>query len=120
MTTSYIKRQLKSLSEPAPLPTDALEYPRFAGISTFMRLPHIPDAQRLDVALIGVPYDGGTTYRTGPRFGPRHIREQSAIVRPYNPVLDVIPFECLRVGDYGDLAVNPFQLKRPIPWLRLD
>jgi len=90
---------------------DALQYPRFAGIPTFMRLPHIPDARRLDVALIGVPYDGGTTYRPGPRFGPRHIREQSAIIRPYNPVLKVSPFERLRVADYGDLSVNPLSIE---------
>jgi Arginase family len=61
----------KQLPEPHPMPANALEYPRFAGISTFIRLPHIPDASRLDVALIGVPYDGGTSYRTGPRMGPR-------------------------------------------------
>jgi agmatinase len=103
--------QKKNLSEPFPMPVNALEYPRFAGISTFMRLPHIADARRLDVALIGVPYDGGTTYRPGPRFGPRHIRQQSAMIRPYNPVLDVSPFERLRVGDYGDLSVNPLSIE---------
>ena len=93
------------------MPVNALESPRFAGVPTFMRLPHIPDASRLDVALIGVPYDGGTTYRPGPRFGPRHIREQSAIIRPYNPVLDISPFERLRVADYGDLPVNPVSIE---------
>jgi len=103
--------QSKPLSEPHPLPVDALEYPRFAGVPTFMRLPHIPDASRLDVALIGVPYDGGTTYRSGPRFGPRHIREQSALIRPYNPALDVNPFEVLRVADYGDLQTNPLSIE---------
>jgi len=76
-----------------------------------MRLPHIPDASRLDVALIGVPFDGGTTYRPGPRFGPKSIREQSAIIRPYHPVLDVNPFEQLRVADYGDLSVNPISIE---------
>lgn len=101
----------KQLPEPHPMPVDALEYPRFAGIPTFMRLPHIPDANRLDVALIGVPYDGGTSYRTGARFGPRHIREQSAIIRPYNPVLKVNPFHCLRVADFGDLSVNPLSIE---------
>ncbi len=92
---------------------NASESPRFAGIATFMRLPHIADASRLDVALIGVPYDGGTTYRTGPRFGPRRIREQSAIIRPYHPVLDLSPFERLRVADYGrfPLLVNPISIE---------
>jgi agmatinase len=101
------KISAKQLSEPRPQPINALENPRFAGIPTFMRLPHIPDAGLLDVALIGVPFDGGTSYRPGPRFGPRHVRQQSAIIRPYHPVLDVSPFDLLRVADYGDLAVNP-------------
>src|SRR5436305_14287885 len=96
----------KKLAHPAPAPVDALVYPRFSGIATFMRLPHIPRAQELDIALIGIPYDGGTTYRPGPRFGPRHVREQSVIIRPWNPVLKLNPFEKLRVGDYGDLSIN--------------
>jgi agmatinase len=105
------QRKLKQLSEPHPIPTNALESPRFAGLSTFMRLPAITDATRLDVALIGVPFDGGTSYRTGTRFGPRHIRQQSAIIRPYNPVLDLMPFDLLRVADYGDLSVNPLSIE---------
>lgn len=105
------KRTLKKLPEPHPSPVNAMEYPRFAGLSTFMRLPHISDAKRLDVALIGVPFDGGTSYRTGARFGPRHIRHQSAIIRPYHPVLDVSPFDVVRVADYGDLPVNPLSIE---------
>jgi agmatinase len=105
------KISAKQLSEPHPQPINALENPRFAGIPTFMRLPHIPDARRLDVALIGVPFDGGTSYRPGPRFGPRHVRQQSAIIRPYHPVLHVSPFDLLRVADYGDLAVNPLSIE---------
>ena len=112
MSKGHIERiRRKQLSEPFPKPMNALEYPRFAGIPTFMRLPHIPDANRLEVALIGVPFDGGTSYRTGARMGPRHIREQSAIIRPYNPVLKVSPFDLLRVGDYGDLGVNPLSIE---------
>lgn len=105
------KVSARQLAEPFPKPVNALENPRFAGVSTFMRLPHIPDAKRLDVALIGVPFDGGTSYRSGPRFGPRHVRQQSAIIRPYHPVLDVSPFDVLRVADYGDLAVNPLSIE---------
>lgn len=101
----------KILQEPHPAPIDAMQHPRFAGVPTFMRLPNIADPSRLDVALIGVPYDGGTTYRPGPRFGPRHVRQQSAIIRPYHPVLDVNPFEKLRVADYGDLPVNPISIE---------
>ena len=105
------KVSAKQLAEPFPQPINALENPRFAGVPTFMRLPHIPDAKRLDVALIGVPFDGGTSYRPGPRFGPRHVRQQSAIIRPYHTVLDVSPFDLLRVADYGDLAVNPLSIE---------
>src|SRR5580700_1474772 len=110
-TESTRARRLKNLSEPFPTPVDALEYPRFAGISTFFRLPHIPDPNRLDVALLGIPFDGGTSYRTGPRMGPRHVRHQSAIIRPYNPVLKVSPFSSLRVADSGDLSVNPISIE---------
>lgn len=100
----------KRLASPRPAPVDALVVPRFSGIATFMRLPHIPRAQDLDVALIGIPFDGGATYRSGPRFGPRHVRAQSCMIRPWNPVLNVDPFSKWRVGDYGDLSVNPLSL----------
>src|SRR5947199_3270113 len=96
---------------PHPEPTDALTYARFTGVSTFMRLPHITDPEELEVALIGVPFDGGTTYRSGPRFGPRHVREQSAIIRPWNPVLQVNPFAKHRTADFGDLPVNPLSIE---------
>jgi guanidinobutyrase len=75
-----------------------------------MRLPHITSAKELDIALIGIPYDGGATYRSGPRFGPRNVRAQSCMIRPWNPVLNVDPFSKWRVGDYGDLSVNPLSL----------
>lgn len=75
-----------------------------------MRLPHVPRARELDISLIGIPFDGGTTYRSGPRFGPRHVREQSAIIRPWNPVLHVNPFANWRIADYGDLSINPLSL----------
>jgi agmatinase len=94
-----------------PQPVDALVYPRFSGIATFMRLPNVPRAEELDIALIGIPYDGGTTYRPGPRFGPRHVREQSAIIRPWNPVLNVNPFATKRIADFGDLSINPLSIE---------
>lgn len=96
---------------PYPAPLDGLVYPRFSGIPTFMRLPHMVRPEELDVALVGVPFDGGTSYRPGPRFGPRNIRVQSAMIRPYNPVLKINPFERLRVGDFGDLPVNPLSIE---------
>jgi arginase family enzyme len=83
----------RKIAKPRPQPVDALVYPRFSGVATFMRLPHVPRAEELDIALIGIPYDGGATYRSGPRFGPRHVREQSSIIRPWNPALRVNPFE---------------------------
>ena len=98
-------------SEVHPQPVDALVYPRFSGIATFMRLPHVPRAEELDIALIGIPYDGGATYRSGPRFGPRHVREQSAIIRPWNPVLNLNPFEKKRIADFGDLSINPLSIE---------
>ena len=96
---------------PHPKPVDALVYPRFSGVPTFMRLPYIPHAEELDIALIGVPFDGGTTYRPGPRFGPRNIRVQSAMIRPWNPALQVNPFEKWRIGDFGDLSINPLSIE---------
>jgi agmatinase len=97
--------------KPRPRPVDALVYPRFSGIATFMRLPHVTRAEELDIALIGIPYDGGATYRSGPRFGPRHVRDQSAIIRPWNPALNLDPFEKWRIGDFGDLSINPLSIE---------
>src|SRR5258705_5890615 len=101
----------KRLAGPRPAPVDALVYPRFSGIATFMRLPHTPRAQELDIALIGIPYDGGATYRSGPRFGPRNVRAQSCMIRPWNPVLNVDPFSKWRVGDYGGPSTYPRSLR---------
>ena len=94
-----------------PMPVDALVSPRFSGVATFMRLPQVSRADELDIALIGIPYDGGTTYRSGPRFGPRRVREQSAIIRPWNPALNINPFERFRIADYGDLSINPLSIE---------
>ena len=70
-------------------PHDAFKSPRFAQIPTFLRLPHHREPGDLDVALVGIPFDGGTSYRAGARFGPREIRSQSSMIRPWNPVLRV-------------------------------
>jgi agmatinase len=102
---------VRKSTQPFPAPLDGLVYPRFSGIPTFMRLPHISRPEELDVALVGVPFDGGTSYRPGPRFGPRNIRVQSAMIRPYNPVLKINPFEQLRIADFGDLPVNPLSIE---------
>src|SRR5215510_5525951 len=92
-------------------PRDGFRSPRFGQPPTFMRLPYAHDPQSLDVAIIGVPYDGATSYRSGARFGPRHIRDQSSLIRPWNPILEVAPFEKLRVADYGDVDVSPVSLE---------
>ncbi len=88
-------------------PIDSLGTPRFAGISTFFRLPWVTDPEGLDVAVFGVPFDGGQSYRTGSRFGPGEIRKMSATVKPYNPSLGIAPYDYLNVADFGDCPVNP-------------
>jgi agmatinase len=94
-----------------PRPRDAFRSPRFGQPATFMLLPHRRDPGGLDVALLGIPYDGGTSYRPGARHGPRHVREQSSLIRPWNPVLQVSPFAKLRVADYGDVDVVPISIE---------
>ena len=89
-------------------PVNAMEYPRYSGIRTFMRLPHVTDLSTdVDIAVVGVPFDTGGTYRVGARFGPSAIRDQSMMLRPYNPELDVVIFEHCSCVDYGDLATAP-------------
>ena len=95
-------------------PRDAFVSPRFGQVATLMLLPVVASAKGLDVALLGIPYDGGTSYRTGARFGPRAVREQSSLIRPWNPVLKVHPFERLRVADCGDVDVVPISIERTL------
>ena len=86
--------------------------PRFGQIATTMLLPAASSPENLDVAIVGIPYDGGTSYRAGARFGPRAIREQSSLIRTWHPVLKVHPFERLRVADCGDVDVVPISIER--------
>jgi agmatinase len=99
-------------SPPHHRPLDARELPRFAGIRTFMRAPHTTDLTGVDATVYGIPFDTATTYRTGTRFGPEAIRSASALLRPYNPVLDVNVVETLSIVDYGDLPVSPGDTQR--------
>src|SRR4030042_1648599 len=85
--------------------------PRFAGIATFARLPHTQSLDGVDAAIFGVPFDGGTSFRPGARFGPQAIRQGSRLLRSYNYALDVEPFDDLTVVDYGDLAVVPTDIE---------
>ncbi len=91
-------------------PVDAAVVPRFAGHSTFMRLPAVQSAQGLDIALVGIPWDGGTTNRAGARHGPREIRNQSSLMRRVHHVSGVAPFSLVNVADVGDVSVNPIDL----------
>jgi len=88
-------------------PVDPGEYPRFTGPATFARLPYVRTLEDIDVALVGVPFDTGVTYRVGGRFGPNAVRQASVMLRPYNPNLDVKPFEVLSCVDFGDIAIVP-------------
>jgi agmatinase len=98
---------------------DATQVPRYGGEPTFARLPRLADLTSTgpttaDVAILGVPFDSGVSYRPGARFGPGHIRESSRLLRPYNPAADISPFAAQQVADAGDLGVNPFNIDEAI------
>jgi agmatinase len=95
-------------------PVDATQVPRYGGPATFARLPRLDEVDTCDVAILGVPFDSGVSYRPGARFGPAHIRQSSRLLRPYHPALDVLPFGDQQVVDAGDLGVNPFDLDEAI------
>jgi agmatinase len=100
------------MAEPPYRPLDAQVIPRFAGIRTFMRAPHVTDLAGVDAVVYGIPFDTATSYRTGPRFGPEAIRSASALIRPYNPAYDVNVVESLSIVDYGDVPVSPGDTER--------
>jgi len=93
---------------------DATVVPRFSGVATFARLPRLDEVAKADIAVVGIPFDAGTSYRPGARFGPAHIRESSRLLRPYNPAQDASPFVLAQVVDAGDIAVNPFNIPEAI------
>lgn len=93
-----------------PQPLGGNQMPRFGGIATFMRLPGRAAPADLDVAVVGVPFDIGTSNRPGARFGPRGIRSESVLLRPYNMATRAAPFDSLRIDDVGDVATNAFNL----------
>ncbi|MDO6462063.1 agmatinase [Granulosicoccaceae sp. 1_MG-2023] len=85
--------------------------PRYSGIPTFMRTPYAPDLAGIDIALVGVPFDGGVTNRTGARHGPREVRNQSSLMRTINQATGIAPFDLVNVGDAGDaVPESPFEL----------
>ncbi|MCI2419176.1 agmatinase [Saccharopolyspora sp. K220] len=95
-------------------PVDGRQVPRYAGDTTFARLPRLADVPDADVLIWGVPFDTGVSYRPGARFGPNHVRQSSRLLRPYNPANDTEPFALRQVADAGDLGVNPFDIKEAI------
>jgi guanidinopropionase len=90
-------------------PVSGLVTPRFGGIATFFRLPHVPldEAQNLDIGIVGIPWDGGTTNRPGPRHGPRQMRDTSSMVRKMHQTFHIVPYDIANVADLGDCSVNP-------------
>jgi len=100
-------------------PADATAVPRFAGLGTFARLPMAADVPRWDIAVVGVPFDGGTSYRPGARFGPAAVRQGSRLLRPYNPAQDALPFALAQVVDAGDIACTPFSTEEAVPQIEV-
>jgi agmatinase len=92
---------------PRHRPIDAMQVPRFAGIKTYMRLPHVTDLTGVDAAAVGIPFDTGTSFRPGARFGPEAIRSASSLLRPFHPGFGIDLVETLSTVDYGDVAVAP-------------
>nr|WP_124713577.1 agmatinase [Mycolicibacterium nivoides] len=97
---------------------DAMAVPRYAGIATFARLPQRHEVSDYDIAVVGVPFDTGVTYRPGARFGPAAIRQASRLLKPYHPALDVSPFAQAQVVDAGDIAANPFDIEAAVEQVR--
>ena len=103
------------MSDPFFKPVSGFDLPRFAGVPNFMRLPHVPlDAPKIkevDIGIIGVPWDSGTTNRPGPRHGPRQLRDASTMIRAQHPVSGVRPYEKLNCADLGDVSINPADIE---------
>ncbi|MES0861011.1 agmatinase [Ruegeria sp. SCPT10] len=95
-------------------PISGNDLARFSGPNTFMRLPQATSLAGLGVALLGIPMDIGTSWRSGTRFGPKQIRSESAMIRPYNMATSAAPFDALQIADIGDLAINTFSLSESL------
>ena len=103
------------MSDPFFKPVSGFDLPRFAGVPTFMRLPHVsldtPKIKNVDIGIIGVPWDSGTTNRPGPRHGPRQLRDASTMIRAQHPVSGIRPYEKLNCADLGDVSINPADIE---------
>ena len=99
---------------------DATKMPRYGGIATFALLPQINEVTRADIAIVGIPFDSGVSYRPGARFGPSHVREASRLLRPFNPATGNSPFASQQIVDAGDFAANPFNIEEAITSIEKD
>jgi guanidinobutyrase len=95
-------------------PISGNDLARFSGPQTFMRLPAVESAEGLDVGFVGIPMDIGTSWRSGTRFGPKQLRQESAMIRPYNIQTGAAPFDSLQCADLGDIAINTFSLSKSL------
>ena len=95
-------------------PLGGNEMPRFSGPGTMMRLPAQTTAEGLDACFVGIGLDVGTSHRSGTRFGPRQIRAESVMIRPYNMKTRISPFDLIQVADIGDVPINTFDLKKSV------
>ncbi|NRT57663.1 agmatinase [Sphaerotilus uruguayifluvii] len=102
------------MSRPLNQPLGGNEMPRFGGLASMMRLPVATHAAGLDAAFIGVPLDIGASNRAGARFGPRQIRAESSLIRPYNMATGAAPFDALQVADLGDVPINTYSLEKSV------
>ncbi|MET0898285.1 MAG: agmatinase [Mycobacterium sp.] len=109
----YVQHESGALGQ-----VDARAVPRYAGIGTFARLPQRHEVTDYDIAVVGVPFDSGVTYRPGARFGPSAIRQASRLLKPYHPALDVSPFAAAQVVDAGDISANPFDIDEAVAQIR--
>ena len=110
------------MAETPPIePISGTVVPRYAGPATFCRLPELRDVPYCDVAILGIPFDSGTSYRPGARFGPQAIRQASRHLRyNYHPNYDTEPFKTIQVADAGDVACNPFSIEEAIATIESD
>ena len=99
---------------------DATKMPRYGGLSTFALLPQLIEVTSADIAIVGIPFDSGVSYRPGARFGPAHVREASRLLRPFNPATGTSPFASQQVVDAGDFAANPFNIEEAITTIEKD
>ncbi|GAS97592.1 agmatinase [Mycolicibacterium canariasense] len=113
MTQRYVRSHTGKVGQ-----VDAQVVPRYAGLATFARLPQRHELPDHDIAVVGVPFDSGVTYRPGARFGPAAIRQASRLLKPYHPALDISPFERAQVVDAGDISANPFDITEAVDQIR--